>query len=105
MDRPSFRFIQLMLSASLLWLSPSSAQDWPASQDNSAKSQSARELKKRDKKLAKEQNHDDTNWLLNEVPDIITDADRRAFLALGIEQERQNVKEIYCHDRTAKPEC
>ncbi len=104
MDRPSFRFIQLMLSASLLWLSPSSAQDWPASQDNSAKSQSARELKKRDKKLAKELNPDDTNWLLNEVPDIITDAERRAFLELGTEKEREQFKEIFWRDRNPEPE-
>jgi len=104
MDRPSFRFIQLMLSASLLWLSPSSAQDWPASQDNSAKSQSARELKKRDKKLAKELNPDDTNWLLNEVPDIITDAERRAFLELGTEEEREQFKEIFWRDRNPEPE-
>jgi len=104
MDRRSFRFLQLMLSASLLWLSPSSAQDWPASQDNSAKSQSARELKKRDKKLAKELNPDDTNWLLNEVPDIITDAERRAFLELGTEKEREQFKEIFWRDRNPEPE-
>src|SRR6266436_6390687 len=104
MDRRSFRFLQLMLSSSLLWLSPSSAQDRPASQDNSAKSQSARELKKRDKKLAKELNPDDTNWLLNEVPDIITDAERRAFLELGTEKEREQFKEIFWRDRNPEPE-
>jgi len=104
MDRRSFRFLQLIFSASLLWPSLSAAQDRPAPQDNSAKSQSAKELKKRDKKLAKELNPDDTNWLLNEVPDIITGAERRAFLELGTEEERDQFKEIFWRDRNPDPE-
>src|SRR6267378_6223752 len=104
MDRRSFRFLQLIFSASLLWPSLSAAQDRPAPQDNSAKSQSAKELKTRDKKLAKELNPDDTNWLLNEVPDIITGAERRAFLELGTEEERDQFKEIFWRDRNPDPE-
>ena len=104
MDRRSFHFLQLVLSASLLWLSPSAAQDRPAPQDNSAKSQSARELKKREKQLAKELNPDDTNWLLNEVPDIITGEERHAFLELGTEEEREQFKEIFWRDRNPEPD-
>jgi GWxTD domain-containing protein len=104
MDRRSFHFLQLVLSASLLWLSPSAAQDQLAPQDNSAKSQSARELKKREKQLAKELNPDDTNWLLNEVPDIITGEERRAFLELGTEEEREQFKEIFWRDRNPEPD-
>jgi GWxTD domain-containing protein len=104
MDRRSFHFLQLVLSASLLWLSPSAAQDRLAPQDNSAKSQSARELKKREKQLAKELNPDDTNWLLNEVPDIITGEERRAFLELGTEEEREQFKEIFWRDRNPEPD-
>jgi GWxTD domain-containing protein len=83
------RFLQLVFSAGLLWPSLSIAQDPPPPQDNAAKPQSAKEVKKRDKKLIKELGLDDTNWLLNEVPDIITDAERRAFLELGTEEERE----------------
>src|ERR1700746_946981 len=104
MDRRSFHFLQLVLSASLLWLSPSAAQDRPAPQDNSAKSQGARELKKREKQLAKELNPNDTNWLLNEVPDIITGEERRAFLELGTEEEREQFKEIFWRDRNPEPD-
>ncbi len=104
MDRRSFSFLQFVLSASLLWPSPPAAQDRPESQDNSAKSQSNKELKKRDKKLAKELNPDDANWLLNEVPDIITDAERRAFLELGTEEEREQFKGIFWRDRNPEPE-
>lgn len=104
MDRWSFRFLQLILSANLLWLSTSAAQDRPAPQDDSPKSRSANELKKRDKKLAKELNPDDMNWLLNEVPDIITAAERRAFLELGTEEERDQFKEIFWRDRNPEPD-
>jgi len=69
-----------MFSASLLWPCLSFAQDQPTPQDNSAKPLKAKEAKKRDKKLTRELGLNDTNWLLNEVPDIITDAERRAFL-------------------------
>lgn len=104
MDRRSLRFLQLMLSASLLWLSPSAAQDRPAPQDDSPKSRSKKELKRREKQLAKELNPDDTNWLLNEIPDIITAAERRAFLELGTEEERDQFKEIFWRDRNPEPE-
>lgn len=104
MDRRSLRFLQLLLSASLPWLSPSAAQDRPAPQYDSPKSRSAKELKKRDKKLAKELNPDDTNWLLNEVPDIITGEERRAFLELGTEEERDQFKEIFWRDRNPEPD-
>jgi GWxTD domain-containing protein len=104
MDRRSFCFLQLVLSASLLWPSSSAGQDGPAPKDDSPKSQSAKELKKRDKKLAKELNPDDMNWLLNEVPDIITDAERRAFLELGTEEERDQFKEIFWRNRNPEPE-
>jgi len=104
MDRRSLCFIQFVLSASLPWSSHAAAQDRPAPQDNSAKSESAKELRRRDKKLAKELNPDDANWLLNEVPDIITDAERRAFLELGTEEEREQFKEIFWRDRNPEPE-
>ena len=52
----------------------------------------------------KELSLDDTNWLLNEVPDIITEAERRAFLELGTAEEREQFKEIFWRDRNSDPE-
>lgn len=99
MPRWDCRFLQLVLSASLLWPSLSSAQDQLAPQDDSAKPLSVKEVKRRDKKLIKELTVDDSNWLLNEVPDIITDAERRAFLQLSTSEEREQFIEIFWRDR------
>ena len=65
---------------------------------------SAKESKKRDKKFAKELSLNDSNWLLNEIPDIITEAERRAFLELGTEEEREQFREIFWRDRNPDPE-
>jgi len=89
MERWGCRFLRLVFSASLLWPPLCFAQDQATPQDSSAKPPSTKEAKKRDKKLMKELGLDDTNWLLNEVPDIITDAERRAFLELGTKEERE----------------
>jgi GWxTD domain-containing protein len=86
------------------WPTFSAAQEQPVPQDSSVGPLSAKELKKRDKKFMKELNLDDSNWLLNEVPDIITEAERRAFLELGTEEEREQFKEIFWRDRNPDPE-
>lgn len=105
MDRCGRRFLRLVFSASLLWPLLSFAQDQATSQDSSAKPLSAKEVKKRDKKLMKELGLDDTNWLLNEVPDIITDAERRAFLELGTEEEREQfIEHTFWYARNPDPE-
>ena len=75
--------LRLVLCACMSWPTFSAAQEQPVPQDSSVGPLSAKELKKRDKKSMKELNLDDSNWLLNEVPDIITEAERRAFLELG----------------------
>jgi len=105
MDRWGCRFLHLVFSASLLWPLLSFAQDQATPQDNSAKPLTAKEVKRRDKKLMKELGLDDTNWLLNEVPDIITDAERRAFLELGTEEEREQfIEHTFWDPRNPDPE-
>jgi GWxTD domain-containing protein len=104
MARWDCRFLRFVLSASLLWPSLSSAQDQLAPQDDSAKPLSAKEVKRRGKKLIKELTVDDSNWLLNEVPDIITDAERRAFLQLATSEEREQFIEIFWRDRNPEPD-
>lgn len=83
------------------------AQDQPAPPDSSAKPLSDKEIKKSGKsgrKLVKELSLDDSNWLLNEVPDIITDAEKRAFLELGTEEERGQFREQFWRDRNPEPD-
>src|ERR1700739_3129416 len=104
MARWDCRFLPFVLSASLLWPSLSSAQDQLAPQDDSAKPLSAKEVERRGKKLIRELTVDDSNWLLNEVPDIITDAERRAFLQLSASEEREQFIEIFWRDRNPEPD-
>ncbi len=104
MNRCLRRFLQLLCSASLVWPLLSLAQGQPAPPASSASPQGAKAAKTRDKKLMKELGLDDTNWLLNEVPDIITSEERRAFLELGTEEERDQFKEIFWRDRNPEPE-
>ena len=96
--------LRLLLCACLSWPTFSAAQEQPVPQDNSARPLSAKESKKRDKKFAKELSLNDSNWLLNEIPDIITEAERRAFLELGTEEEREQFREIFWRDRNPDPE-
>jgi GWxTD domain-containing protein len=105
MNRRPCRFLQRAFLAGLFWPLLSFAQDQATSQDNSAKPLSAREAKKRGKKLMKELGRDDSNWLLNEVPDIITEAERRAFLELGTEEEREQfIEHTFWDPRNPDPE-
>ena len=104
MHRSICSFFQVLVSASLLWPSLSFAQDQPVSQDTSAKPPATKELKKRDKKLSKELRSQGDDWLGSIVPDIITEQERRAFLELDSEEEREQYKEIFWRNRNPSPE-
>jgi GWxTD domain-containing protein len=104
MNRCIRRFLQLLCSASLLWPQLSFAQDRPAPQDNSAKPPSIKKAEQRHKKLKRELGPEEEDWLRNVVPDIITEQERRAFLELGTEEERDQFKEIFWRDRNPDPE-
>jgi GWxTD domain-containing protein len=93
----------LAFSAYLAWASYLSAQDQPP-QDNSTKPLSRKELKKREKQLSKELGPADTIWLNDEVPDIITPEERRAFLELSTNEERDQFREIFWQRRNPDPE-
>src|SRR6266567_9530108 len=80
-----------------------SAQDQPA-QDNSAKPPSSKELKKRQKQLYKELGPPDRIWLEDEVVDIITADERKAFLELSTNEEREQFIEIFWDKRNPDPE-
>ena len=80
------------------------AQDQPVSQDNSARPLSPKELKKRQKDLVKELSRQDKVWLENDVPDIISADERRAFLELSTNEERDQFREIFWQRRNPDPE-
>jgi GWxTD domain-containing protein len=104
MRRRDCRFLPVLFVASLVLSSVSFAQDQLAPQDSSAKPLTLKELKKRDKQLTKELSDADKGWLLEDVPEIITEPERRAFLELGTEEERDQFKEIFWRDRNPDPE-
>src|SRR6267143_692039 len=93
------RFLPVLFSACLLLPARSIAQGHPAPQDTTARPLTPKELKKREKKLRKELSDPDKVWLMEEVPDINTEDERRAFLELGTEEEREQFIEIFWRDR------
>jgi GWxTD domain-containing protein len=60
--------------------------------------------KKLDRKATKEMGPAYGSWLTDEVPEIITDAERRAFLQLSTNEERQQFIEIFWDRRNPEPD-
>jgi GWxTD domain-containing protein len=80
------------------------AQDQPTSQQSPATGANKREQKKRAQRLAKELGSAYDSWLRDEVPDIITNEERRAFLQLSTNEERQQYTQIFWDRRDPDPE-
>ena len=104
MNIPHRHLILLVVSINFAWVGFSSAHDQPGSQDNSSKPRSQGELKKRQKQLAKELGPQDKIWLNDEVPEIITPEERRAFLELSTNEEREQFIELFWDQRNPDPE-
>ena len=64
----------------------------------------AQDAKKRATKLRAELSSIDKTWLEEEVPYIISDEERRAFLELGTAEEREQFIEIFWRNRNPNPE-
>lgn len=94
----------LALSIGLFGAAPSLAQEQTARQDNSTKPPSPKELKKRQKELFRELSRPDIDWLEKDVPDIITPEERRAFLELSTNEEREQFIEIFWDKRNPDPD-
>src|SRR5215471_14894947 len=90
---------RLAVSSGLFGAAPWLPQEQAVPKDDSAKALSAKELKKRQKVLFKELSAPDKNWLENDVPDIITADERRAFLELSTNEEREQFIEIFWDKR------
>jgi hypothetical protein len=67
----------------------------PSASQNAAQGASSSESKKRAKKLRAELSDIDRTWLTEEVPYIISDDERRAFLGLGTAEEREQFIEMF----------
>src|ERR1700686_3152767 len=84
------------------------AQEQPTPQDTakpSSPNASPGEIKKRAKKKMRAELSDvDKTWLLKEVPYIISDDERRAFLELGTAEEREQFIEMFWRNRNPDPE-
>ena len=98
------RFRPFLLLACLVVPAHSIAQGQPATQDATPKPMTAKERSKRQNKLRKELGDVDRVWLMEEVPDIITAEERRAFLELGTAEEREQFIEIFWRNRNPDPE-
>lgn len=104
MRRCDCRFFLVLFAVSLLLPSLSRAQEQPVPQDSTAKPLTPKELKQREKKLAKELGSAYDPWLKDEVPEIITDQERRAFLQLSTNEEREQFIEIFWQRRNPEPD-
>ena len=95
MKVPYRHLILLAISTSLVCTRYAWAKAQPAWQDTSSKRPTLKELKKRQKQVYRELSGEDRRWLENEVPDIITEEERRAFLELSTSEEREQFIELF----------
>ncbi|MCU1239767.1 MAG: hypothetical protein JWO71_493 [Candidatus Acidoferrum typicum] len=100
-----------LFSACLVLASPCVAQEQAAPQDTAKPSSananpgaSSGEIKKRAKKVRVELSDVDRTWLMEEVPYIIGDDERRAFLELGTAEEREQFIEMFWRNRNSDSE-
>ncbi len=98
------RLIILVFSTWLLWPICSIAQEQTTSEQSSASTTNKKESKKRQKQLVKELGPAYGSWLRDEVPDIITEDERRAFRGLSTNEEREQFIEIFWNRRNPEPE-
>src|SRR5690349_25026304 len=96
--------VLLAVSIGIIWTTSALAQDQPAAQDSSAKPLSPKEARRRAKQFYKELGPPDKEWLENVVPDIITPDERKAFLELSTNEEREQFIEIFWDKRNPDPE-
>jgi GWxTD domain-containing protein len=97
--RSTFLLVSFALVSSL----PALAQD-QAAPPQSPTAPPAKDSRKRQKQLAKELGSAYGSWLIDEVPDIITEDERRAFLQLSTNEEREQFIESFWDRRNPEPE-
>jgi GWxTD domain-containing protein len=101
------QFLYRYLGLLLLWpFLSGSGQVVVQAQDISQEGSPAakKQPKKQQQKLTKELGPAYDSWLKDEVPDIITDEERRAFLELSTNEEREQFVESFWERRNPDPE-
>jgi GWxTD domain-containing protein len=88
----------------LLWPFCSNPQEQTTTQPSSADTTSKKESQKRQKNVHNELGPAYGSWLRDEVPDIITEDERRAFLGLSTNEEREQFIELFWNRRNPEPE-
>jgi GWxTD domain-containing protein len=96
--------LPLLLLSTLLTSSVHAlAQDQATSPESPSTATNKKE-RKREKKLARELGSAYDSWLKEDVPDIITNEERRAFLQLSTNEEREQFVESFWDRRNPDPE-
>jgi GWxTD domain-containing protein len=93
----------LLLSTLLTSSVHAMAQDQATLQESPSTATNKKE-RKREKKLARELGSAYDSWLKEDVPDIITNEERRAFLQLSTNEEREQFVESFWDRRNPDPE-
>jgi GWxTD domain-containing protein len=103
MGFPRCQLPLLLLSTLLTSSVHALAQDQASSQESPSTATNKKE-RKREKKLARELGSAYDSWLKEDVPDIITNEERRAFLQLSTNEEREQFVESFWDRRNPDPE-
>src|SRR6201998_1168957 len=93
-----------LLSCSLVWGCFAYGQETPKTEDNGTHTLSAKEQKKRNKKLSKELGDPYLQWLGEDVPYIISKEEKDAFLKFATNEEREQFIEDFWRQRNPDPE-
>ena len=100
MSRSGHTLRPIVLGAALIAIAGLNAQDKPKQEAPANKTQSKKDLKK----LQKELDTPYKKWLQEEVPYIITDEERSAFLQLQTNEEREQFIEAFWQRRDPTPD-
>jgi GWxTD domain-containing protein len=98
------RLVPLVFSVCLIWPISSSAQEQAAPHENSTNPTNKKESQKHERKLVKELGPAYGPWLSDDVPDIISEDERRVFLGLSTNEEREQFIEIFWNKRNPEPQ-
>jgi len=99
-----FRSCAIAVAANCILLASLVGQQTTSPGDPSFKTEGRKSQKQQKKKAAKELSNDQRDWLDNDVPYIITPAERAAYLQLGTNEERDQFIEHFWDLRNPEPD-
>jgi len=99
-----FRNCAITIAANCILLTALGGQQTTSPADPSFKTEGHKSQKQHKKKATKELSDDQRDWLNNDVPYIITPAERAAYLQLGTNEERDQFIEHFWDLRNPEPE-